>query len=458
MRTLRYPTVVLAIAATLIHVCVLIAVHHRSGRLDGYAFNSLDCGEYYAIAQNVAAHGTFSQSDAPPLEPDTWRTPGYPAFLAVFIFLFGASPAALVIVQQVLSVLNVLLLFLVARHWMTDRRALIVSLLFLIEPYHLLYSTWLMATTLFTTVLLLTWHAWQRAIATCRWPWFVLTGVLCGFAVLVRPIGVLIPLVLVVGFLIHGLFGHRGTKGGKAARMSWLCIAVFAVSCLLVGGSWMLRNRLAAGRFALSDQGGVVLAYFKATEVILWSEGRTADRYRETSLDAARLDEPHPIWEAIDDQLRTLIPDLTDQQRAALSWRNLAQGNKTDVDSFAISGALAGIGRSYLLDSPLSTAGCYLARCAAILTFPLNLAIRPPTGIASNRLLDMAKGGLYLLLVLGVLVRLVRRGTRFEQVYFPLACTIALLLATTPQLDPRFRVPMVPALLAIALLPKKRAA
>ncbi len=40
-------------------------------------------------------------------------------------------------------------------------------------------------------------------------------------------------------------------------------------------------------------------------------------------------------------------------------------------------------------------------------------------------------------------------------VYFPLACTLALLAATTPQLDPRFRVPMIPFLAFLAILPPK---
>ena len=38
------------------------------------------------------------------------------------------------------------------------------------------------------------------------------------------------------------------------------------------------------------------------------------------------------------------------------------------------------------------------------------------------------------------------------QAYFPLAVTIALLLAATPQIDPRFRVPMIPLLVFMAML------
>ena len=40
-------------------------------------------------------------------------------------------------------------------------------------------------------------------------------------------------------------------------------------------------------------------------------------------------------------------------------------------------------------------------------------------------------------------------------IYFPLACTLALLVATTPQLDPRFRVPMIPFLALLAIFPPR---
>lgn len=81
----------------------------------------------------------------------------------------------------------------------------------------------------------------------------------------------------------------------------------------------MFRNLDVAGRFALSSQRGVVLAYFKAAEVTLWQEGRTRDRYLETSLDEKRAHDPHPVWESIDRRLKARFPALDDTQRAELS-------------------------------------------------------------------------------------------------------------------------------------------
>ncbi|MGD2110526.1 MAG: glycosyltransferase family 39 protein [Phycisphaerae bacterium] len=453
MWLLRRPTIVVLLCASVVHAGLLAVVYARAGRIDAHAFESVDCGEYYNIARNVAERGVFSQRADEPFVPDTWRTPGYPFLLAVFIFLLGDAPAGLVIVQQALAILNVVLLFRLATNWMSERRAVVLAVLFLLEPYHLKYSIWLMSATWFVTVLLLSWHCWQRTLRTGRWSWAVLLGGLCGFFVLVRPVGLLVPVVVFAGLVFDLVRRRRNAARATTPPGGVLPLAVFAVACLAVIGSWMVRNHRVTGHLALSNQGGVVLAYFKAAEVDLWREGRNRDRYLETTLDPARLDRPHRAWEKIDAALREQLAHLPVEQRETLTWQNLAQGVSTPVDSFLVSKTLARIGRRRLAESPVSTVTCCLVRFGSILTFPLCLAVTPPNGVELSRVLSFVKGALYLVLCGAVVLRLFRGRIGFATGYFPIACTLALLLATTPQLDPRFRVPMIPVLLLLALLP-----
>ncbi|MEK7757122.1 MAG: hypothetical protein AAB385_07905, partial [Planctomycetota bacterium] len=123
MRSYRRWIVTLVGTGLIVHGAVLFAAYWKTGTIDGYALRSLDCGEYHTIARNLIEHGAFSQSETPPFVPDTWRTPGYPLFLAAIMLVVGKSPIALVLVQQVLAVVNVLLLFHVARGKMSDSRA-----------------------------------------------------------------------------------------------------------------------------------------------------------------------------------------------------------------------------------------------------------------------------------------------------------------------------------------------
>lgn len=442
-------------AAILVHGLLLGVVVWRSGAVDGFAFASLDATEYYTLADNILTNAVFSCRSEPPLTPDVWRTPGYPLALAAIMGVVGKPPAALVIAQQILSIVNVWLLFVIARSQMSERRAWVVALLYLIAPYRLFYTTWLLATTVFSSAMLTSWVLWRRWQAKPTIPRAAAVGVLVGLSVLIRPIAMLIPFALVVGVW---LVGRRPVDSGSVVvkpRGRWRPALVLACACGAVVSGWVVRNRVVAGHWGLSSQGGVVLAYFKATEVELWRLGRSGDRYRETSLNPDRQDEPHLVWDDIDRRLQVRFSDLPPEVRRTLTWRRLAQGNLSGHDPFAVSQALSHIGWEMLLARPFATAAFCLGRALEALTFPLHLAFE--SGVTtSQRLRYACVGGVYAVLALFVVVRLFRRGIGRGDLFFPIAGALCLLLATAPQLDPRFRVPMMPFLLVLALLPLRR--
>jgi len=428
-------------AATFVHTALLIVVRARTGAVDTYAFQSIDAREYHTIAANLVDHAAFSQNPAPPLRPDTWRTPGYPFFLAGLMLIVGKSPAALLVAQQLLGVLSAALLFAIAARHISPRRATVVTLLFLLEPYHVYYSLWLMSTTLQTTLILAIWLALDRG-AKPLW-----AGLLCAALVLTWPGALFVPIAAFAFLMTRAWHQHR-----TQSHDVWAIPVKFVWICGIATSTWMFRNAVVAGAFALSDQSGIVLAYFKATEVVLWSEGRTADRYLETSLDSRQLDHSHRVWDSIDLRLFDHHYD-----KPEVNWRNLAQGNRTDADSFVLSSELALIAVEMMLDLPLSTLGCGLTRIAQILTFPLDLGLAPPNGVTINRARSALVGGVYTLLAGWVMFRLIRHRSALVSAGFPLLCTLALLLAATPQTDPRFRVPMIPMLLLLAFVPTRRA-
>jgi hypothetical protein len=446
MTWLKRPLVQLLLLSVAIHGCVLLFIHIRSGSITAYAFNSQDSKEYYQLALNVAEAGSFSQTEDFPLTPDTWRTPGYPLLLAAVVFLGNDSPAVMVVMQQALSVLNVLLLYLIAHRFMSPRRSQLVGVLFLIEPFHQLYGLWLLATTWFTSLVLLTWWLWELCSRRRGAGWCALLGLTAGCAVLTRPIALLIPLALLPGMV------SASRQLGRSALL--LRLGTYTLVCTAVLGAWMLRNLSVAGHCALSSQSGVVLAYFKASEVVLWQEGRSADRYLETSLNPARFHLPHTVWDDIDRQLAAQFPEAGADQLQALNWRQLARGQTGDLDAFDISAKLRRIGVSYLKEHWVATLSCYGVRCASILTFPLNVALMPPNlDQPGKRLKSAVIGAVYLVLCLGVLRRLLTWRAGLAGMYYPLMVILSLLLTTTPQIDPRFRVPMMPLLLFLALLP-----
>jgi len=453
MKRARNPYAILALLGLLTQAGLSGFVIVRQGGIGAYAFRSLDAKEYFALARNLESAHTFSAQTEPPLTPETWRTPGYPLLLAAGTVLVGPHPSGLIVLQQLLSVANVLLFFGIARTVMSERRAMIAAGLFLFAPYRLYYSLWLLATTCFTTALLMTWYGWRRTQTSGGTLAALGTGLMLGATVLIRPIALLLPVVLVVAAALPRRQSNAVPTPHR--RPQWTSALAMLAGCLVLLGGWSARNRAVAGHWGLSSQSGVVLAYFKAAEVELWRQGRAADRYVETSLDPSNLDKPHSVWGDIDRSLHQRLADLPAKTLSTLTWRRLAQGNRGDYDPFVVSSALAAIARQMLWQAPLATAVVCLERCAMILTFPAHLVFdREAT--TSRRLLHGAIGVLYSALILAAIIRLFRRRICWGDALFPLAAVLCLLIATTPQLDPRFRVPMLPFLLLIALLPVPR--
>jgi hypothetical protein len=338
---------------------------------------------------------------------------------------------------------------------LSPRAAALAALIVLFEPYHLLYSLWLLSTTFLTFMLLSLWWLWEHSRDRARGWHYPVMGLVSGFIVLTWPGAILVPLGLVVAQIVRKPSENASVRF-PISRI--LALALTIAGCVLSPLTWMARNKLVAGHFALSHQSGIVLAYFKATEVELWAQGRVADRYVETSLNPDSREKPHQVWEEIDRKLcERLTPEAGQTACDDLRWYNLAQGNKTARDSFQISSALAGIGSAMLKSRPLQAVMCGLLRIGENLVFPLGQAVVPAREIQVHRPKAIALGVLYLLLVIAAVVGALRAAWDWRTILFPIACIIALALTTTPQIDPRFRVPMIPLLVFLALIPFRRA-
>src|SRR6185437_16542785 len=58
---------------------------------------SNDAYQYALLGENLVNHQVFSESTSSPYIPDTFRTPGYPVFIALLFAVFGSLYAVLVV-------------------------------------------------------------------------------------------------------------------------------------------------------------------------------------------------------------------------------------------------------------------------------------------------------------------------------------------------------------------------
>ncbi len=199
-----------------------------------------DAAQYVQYARNLVQHQVFSLATEQPVVPDSYRSPGYPAFLALVLLAAGESGfyEAVRLVQALLGALLVPLAFLLARTWLAPGACLLVAALTALSP-HLVASTgYVLSEALFAPLLLTALVCTQR-IATRRTPWSgVLAGLAFGLAALCNETAALLPPLLAV---IHW---RRGSE-----HRAWLA---FAATGVLVAGAWQVRNRLTVGEEAPS--------------------------------------------------------------------------------------------------------------------------------------------------------------------------------------------------------------
>ena len=422
---IRKTIILLAALALAAQGLAMLGVARFRGSPTAYAYSSPDSAEYVALARGLANTGRFVPLDAagrPLAGPDTWRTPGYPVFLAIVIRLAGDGALALLIAQQIIAAATVPMVWSLVRRFASPRWSMLAAVAWLLDPFRLYYSLWLLAETLFVFVLLAAVLVYVR---TRQRGWTLsgslVIGLLAGALVLIRPAGLLLPVLAVLAAALDfrghparrrlGVAGVCDSSGGlglqrfsepeaqardfceprqkpllalrariappKLSRTRVAAVCVVGVAAVV--GPWLLRNRIVAGHWALSCQSGASFAYHKVADVVLWSQGRHRERFDAQALDEVRI--------AIDQRLRhewrQRFGPLTPRQEQALTWTRLNFGRTEGIDPFVASSLLWKVGRQMLAGRGRAMAACFTAQGLDMLIFPLGLVLDPPAGQGS---------------------------------------------------------------------------
>ena len=241
--------------------------------------------------------------------PEVLRTPGYPMFLTVI-----PSLRAVVMVQAIIgAALCVLVGSFVSFYW-GGCAGVIAELLLALDVPSIVQGSRIMSDVLFQAILAAAVILQLCVIARRRYDarsvvFGIGAALMLAVAILVRPVGVLLPLIAPIPFLfLPPQVSRRKTVA--------LCIAAFAIPALVTGG-WMARNAARTGTWTLSTDVAINLYYFKAGGVILYRTGQNfpdvMDRLaRELGLpDARDYPDTSPALESrmLSDSARILLHD-----------------------------------------------------------------------------------------------------------------------------------------------------
>lgn len=202
------------VAVLLVGVALRVGLACWVGATNPETLLQPDSTGYHQLGLNLLRHGAFSRSPGPPFELEVFRTPGYPAFLALLYLLFGTGPLPVVLAQALLAGLTGLLAFLVGRRLFSAETGTLAALLSGADMAGIASANAVMSEVLFGLLLVLSVWLVLRGLARRPGGSELLAGFVLAVAAFVRPLGYyLVPLVglglllreVVVRNLLRGL-------------------------------------------------------------------------------------------------------------------------------------------------------------------------------------------------------------------------------------------------------------
>jgi 4-amino-4-deoxy-L-arabinose transferase-like glycosyltransferase len=245
------PAAVLGLAA-LLRLAVLLAAAGSPQR-----YWSHDDRDYVGLARHL--HAGYLSDAGYWFNRGLLRTPVYPLLLRAIFDIFGRHYVAVVAVHAVIGTATVFLTYRLARELLPERYALGAALLVAVDPASIVFSNLMLTETLFafllTAALLLLVVGRRR-----EQPWpGAAAGLVLGFAILTRPVGEYLPLVLALVLLT------------TRRRLGVILAAAVVLGAAVPAGAWAIRNHAKTGVTTISTIDGHNLLDYRAYGALLES-------------------------------------------------------------------------------------------------------------------------------------------------------------------------------------------
>ena len=219
-----------------------------------------DAITYLDLGQNVWLHGAYSRRPAPPYTPDFKWTPVFPVLAGGANCLLGA--AGVFVLNILLSALSCLVIYRIVEYYVNAKAGAVASCLFALDTLvwslnfqamsDIAFVTFVLAGLYFT---LPTLFPKEENDAPAVWR-LIPGGLGLSVAILARPTGLYLPIVILLCYAIKILFSRTLLIRSAAYALTFF---VFSYS---LAGLWMFRNYQTFGIFTLSGNENIVMVYY----------------------------------------------------------------------------------------------------------------------------------------------------------------------------------------------------
>ncbi|MHB8656614.1 MAG: ArnT family glycosyltransferase [Solirubrobacteraceae bacterium] len=191
-----------------------------------------DAPEYDAEARLIAAgHLFWTRLPYGSLHAGAWKAPGYPAWVGFWYWLLGPHPDAVRLIQIPLGAVTIVLGWLLARRLFSPRVAIAAAFVLALYPLAWQYEELLYPEALATPITLAILTVVLTRAPSRRTA--VLSGVLLGVSLLIRPSGEFLLLGALVAWWVAAGF-----------RQAVVLTVLAAGVAVLVVSPWAIRNAI----------------------------------------------------------------------------------------------------------------------------------------------------------------------------------------------------------------------
>ncbi len=196
-------------------------------------FIAPDTASYVEPARELIASDRFFSGGA----PEIIRTPGYPLLLTAGL-LGGRLELITIGLQIILSCFTVYMVYRTSGLlFEREQIALVAAALYAVEPLSILYTSELVAETLFAAVVMIWVYYLMRYLRHQSRVDLLASAAALSASVYVRPIGYFLPILVATGLTVWALVAPLHDKRRLVAD-----IGAFALTCLGLIGPFICNN------------------------------------------------------------------------------------------------------------------------------------------------------------------------------------------------------------------------
>jgi len=274
-------------------------------------YMSDDSPMYIALANNLLEHQVFSTSIQPPFEYDVFRTPGFPAFLALLAYL-GMESFYWVSFWQEIIYCSCIWFFYRYSLSLFDEKIVKAGVIFLlIESGGFAYPKLILSEILFLPFFMASLLLIGHYLKKLDWRYLALSGFIMGLGTLVRPALLYFPIVICLTLIAFDF----------SSKQRWLHSGLLLLIIAVTVSPWLIRNQQHFGKLFISGQQSNMFANYHVP--IMWESAKGIPFWEGQKIIAHQVDSAIKQQEKQQGKALTLIETYKVQQ--AIAFKELVQ-------------------------------------------------------------------------------------------------------------------------------------